>query len=84
LHPPGKPSVDRAEHLKDIKIPTLFIQGTRDKLAEWSLTKNVINNLSQATLCKIEGADHAFKAGKQNLIPTLAMLTSLWIKTLSS
>jgi predicted alpha/beta-hydrolase family hydrolase len=84
LHPPGKPSVDRAEHLKDIKIPALFIQGTRDKLAEWSLTKNVINNLSQATLCKIEGADHAFKAGKQNLIPTLAMLTSLWIKTLSS
>ena len=84
LHPLGKPSVDRAEHLKDIKIPTLFIQGTRDKLAEWSLTKNVINNLSQATLHKIEGADHAFKAGKQNLIPTLAMLTSQWIKTLSS
>lgn len=84
LHPPGKPSVDRAEHLKDIKIPMLFIQGTRDELAEWSLIESVINNLSQATLYKIEGTDHAFKAGKQNLIPTLAMLTSQWIKTLSS
>jgi predicted alpha/beta-hydrolase family hydrolase len=84
LHPPGKPSVDRAEDLKDIKIPMLFIQGTRDELAEWRLIESVINNLSQATLHKIEGADHAFKAGKQNLIPTLAMLTSLWIKTLSS
>lgn len=84
LHPRGKPSADRAEHLKDIKIPTLFIQGTRDELAEWSLIENVTNNLSQATLRKIEGADHAFKAGKQNLIPTLAMLTSHWIKALSS
>jgi predicted alpha/beta-hydrolase family hydrolase len=84
LHAPGKPSVDRAEHLKDINVPMLFIQGTRDELAEWSLVESVTNSMPQATLRKIEGADHAFKAGKQNLIPTLAMLTSLWIKTLSS
>lgn len=84
LHPPGKPSVDRAEHLKDVKVPMLFIQGTRDELAEWSLVESVTNSLPQATLRKIEGADHAFKAGKQNLIPSLAMLTTQWIKSLSS
>jgi uncharacterized protein len=79
LHPPGKPSVDRAEHLKDIKVPMLFIQGTRDELAEWSLIENVTNSLPQTMLCKIEGSDHAFKAGKQNLIPVLASVTKDWI-----
>ena len=79
LHPLGKPSVDRAEHLKNIKIPMLFIQGTRDELAEWSLIESVTNSLLQATLCKMEGADHAFKAGKQNLIPVIASSTKDWI-----
>ncbi len=83
LHPPGKPSVDRAEHLKDIKVPMLFIQGTRDELAEWTLIESVTNSLSQTTLCKMEGADHAFKAGKQNLIPLIASITKEWIGELS-
>lgn len=82
LHPPGKPSVDRAEHLKDTKVPMLFIQGTCDELAVWSLIESVTNSLPQATLRKIEGADHAFKAGKKNLIPDLAMHTKQWISNL--
>lgn len=83
LHPLGKHSVARAEHLKDVKVPMLFIQGTRDELAEWSLVESVTNSLPQATLCKMEGADHAFKAGKQNLPPVLASLTKDWICKLS-
>lgn len=79
LHPAGKPSIERAKHLNDLKTPMLFLQGTRDELAEWNLIVDVTNKLHHATLKKIEGADHAFKAGKQNLIPTLADLTKQWI-----
>ena len=35
LHPAGKPSAERAEHLREVKIPMLFLQGTRDALAAW-------------------------------------------------
>src|SRR5688572_1524494 len=41
LHPAGKPSVERAEHLKDIKVPMLFLQGTKDTLATWDLVESV-------------------------------------------
>src|SRR5882724_7178991 len=51
LHPAGKPSSDRARHLADVKIPMLFLQGTRDALAELSLLEPVVKNLrSSATL----------------------------------
>jgi predicted alpha/beta-hydrolase family hydrolase len=80
LHAPGKPSVDRAEHLKDIKVPMLFLQGTRDELAAWSLIEKITNELSLATLYKLEGANHAFKSGKENLIPVLASATKEWIE----
>ncbi len=79
LHPPGKPSVERAAHLKDIKIPMFFLQGTKDELAEWSLIEKVTSELPLATLQKIEGADHAFKSGKQNLVPVMAIETFEWI-----
>ncbi len=80
LHPAGKQSIDRADHLKNIKIPMLFLQGTRDSLAEWSLITTVTESLSTATLKKLEGADHSFKAGKQNLIPVLAQSIKEWIE----
>jgi predicted alpha/beta-hydrolase family hydrolase len=80
LHAPGKLTIDRADHLKDVKVPMLFIQGTRDELANWSLIEKVTNELSLATLCKIEGANHAFKSGKQNLIPVIAQATKEWIE----
>lgn len=79
LHPAGKPAIDRAEHLKTITKPMLFLQGTRDDLAAWSLIEQVTTELPKATLIKMEGADHAFKAGKQNLIPVLAMEISNFI-----
>jgi len=72
LHPVGKPSIDRAEHLKDVKVPMLFLQGTRDELATLELIEQVCSSLKLATLVKLEGANHAFKAGKQDLIPVLA------------
>jgi len=80
LHPPGKPSIERAEHLKGIKIPMLFLQGSRDELATWNLIESVCSPLPSAKLVKIEGANHAFKAGKQNIIQLLANTTKDWIE----
>ncbi|MDZ7649483.1 MAG: alpha/beta family hydrolase [Cytophagales bacterium] len=79
LHPAGKPAMDRADHLEKIKIPMLFLQGTRDTLAEWSLIENVTQKLPTATLIKFEGADHSFKVSRQNLLPKLAEEISSWI-----
>ena len=79
LHPAGKPSIDRAEHLKEVKVPMLFLQGTRDELATLELIEQVCAFLKQSTLIKLEGADHAFKAGKQDLIPVLAKYANDWI-----
>lgn len=79
LHPIGKPSTDRAEHLKKIKVPMLFLQGTKDTLAEWQLIEEVCKSLPNATLVKLEGADHSFKKSKENLIPVLAEHTRKWI-----
>jgi uncharacterized protein len=80
LHPSGKPSTDRAEHLKQVKVPMLFLQGTRDELATLELVEQVTSSLKNATLVKLEGADHAFKAGKQDLIPVLAKHAIDWMK----
>jgi uncharacterized protein len=61
LHPAGKPSDDRAKHLFDVHIPMLFVQGTRDTLAELKLLEPVIERLGpSATLHTEEGADHSF------------------------
>jgi hypothetical protein len=79
LHPAGKPSVERGDHLKEVKIQMLFLQGTRDALAELNLIEQVTASLELAKLHLLEGADHAFKSGKQNLIPTLAKETKDWI-----
>ncbi len=79
LHPAGKPSVERAEHLKDVKLPMLFLQGTRDELATLNLIEEVCSSLPLATLVKIEGADHAFK---QNIISVLANNARDWMDKL--
>ena len=61
LHPAGKPSTDRADHLADVNVPMLFLQGTRDALAELSLLEPVVKGLGRkATLQLAESADHAF------------------------
>jgi uncharacterized protein len=61
LHPAGKPSDERAAHLSDVKIPMLFLQGTRDALAELSLLDPLVKRLGKrATLKLFEDADHSF------------------------
>lgn len=61
LHPAGKPSGDRARHLADVDIPMLFLQGTRDALAELSLLEPVVKKLGKlATLHLVKEADHSF------------------------
>jgi hypothetical protein len=61
LHPAGKPSTDRADHLSKVAIPMLFLQGTRDTLAEVALIEPVVQRLGpRATLHLVEGADHSF------------------------
>jgi hypothetical protein len=79
LHPPGKPGLERAAHLYQIKIPMLFLQGTRDELAEWNLIEEVTRKLPLSSLLKLDGANHAFKKGKENLIPLLAESTQKWM-----
>lgn len=82
LHPPGKPSTERSEHLKDIQIPMLFLQGTRDALASVSLIESVSSSLNETVLIKIEGADHAFKAGKQDIVQVLSKAARNWIENM--
>ncbi|SDT35100.1 alpha/beta hydrolase family protein [Bradyrhizobium canariense] len=61
LHPAGKPSSDRAKHLADVHIPMLFMQGTRDNLAELALLEPVVTGLApSASLHLIKDADHSF------------------------
>ena len=60
LHPAGKPSTERAAHLVEIKIPMLFVQGTRDKLAEPELIRPVVAGLPSASCHEVEAADHSF------------------------
>jgi predicted alpha/beta-hydrolase family hydrolase len=82
LHPAGKPSVERATHLSMVNLPMLFLQGTRDALADWKLIEGVGDQLPLATLIKFDGADHSFKAGKQNLIPVISEAIRNWMKSL--
>jgi uncharacterized protein len=77
LHPAGKPSTDRAEHLQHVTVPMLFLQGTKDELATWDLIEGVCGSLEQATLIKLEGADHSMKAG--TIIKTLAKSSKEWM-----
>lgn len=79
LHQPGNPGVERAQHLNDVKVPMLFLQGTRDALADFKLIQQVVNGLKKSKLISFEGADHSFKAGKQNSIPAMADETARWV-----
>jgi predicted alpha/beta-hydrolase family hydrolase len=61
LHPAGKPGVSRADHLGEVKIPMLFLQGTRDALAELLLLEPTVSSLApHATLILADEADHSF------------------------
>jgi predicted alpha/beta-hydrolase family hydrolase len=61
LHPAGRPSDERAAHLRDVQIPMLFLQGTRDELADVGLLRSVVERLgTHSTLRLMEQADHSF------------------------
>ena len=61
LHPAGKPSSDRAKHLAEVRVPMLFMQGTRDKLAELARMEPVVTSLGPpASLHLVREADHSF------------------------
>lgn len=61
LHPAGKPSADRAKHLSDVHVPMLFVQGTRDNLADVKLLEPVVKSLGpSASLHWVAEADHSF------------------------
>jgi predicted alpha/beta-hydrolase family hydrolase len=64
LHPAGAPSSTRGAHLSLVTVPMLFLQGTRDHLADLDLLRPLLAGIPLATLTIIEGADHSFKAPK--------------------
>ncbi len=84
LHAPGKPSVTRAEHLDAVRIPMLFLQGSRDEFAQLDLLTRVCEQLGErATLQVIEGGDHSFKVPKkiqsaEAVLATLADSIAEW------
>ena len=67
LHAPGRPGDRRGEHLNDVTVPMLFLQGTRDALADLDLIRGVTTRLGpRATLHVLEGGDHSFKVLKRS------------------
>jgi len=90
LHPAGNPSRARADHLAKIELPMLFLQGTRDALADLSLLRPVIQDLGRrASLHVIEHADHSFhvpvKSGRKDAEVMDELLSALagWMLSLA-
>jgi predicted alpha/beta-hydrolase family hydrolase len=81
LHPMNDPGVTRAEHLKTVDVPMLFLQGTKDTLARLDLIEGVCGSLPLADLQTFEGSDHAFMRGKKSFVPELADAAAQWLKS---
>jgi predicted alpha/beta-hydrolase family hydrolase len=63
----GRPSVERGKHLHDVPLPMLFLQGTRDRLADLQLLQPLCDTLGRrVTLHAVEGADHSFRVLKRS------------------
>lgn len=89
LHPPNRPGTARAEHLSRVRVPMLFLQGTRDDLADLGLIREVTGKLgSVATLHAVEGANHSFAVLKRSgrnagqVLAELAETTAAWFSRL--
>jgi len=65
LHAPKRPGTERAAHLTRVRVPMLFVQGTRDALATWDLLEPVVRALPRATLHPILEGDHGFRVPKR-------------------
>jgi uncharacterized protein len=90
LHPAGKPGIERAAHLSDVKVPMLFVSGAKDALAEIDLLKPVVEGLGdRATLVVIADADHSLKVpARSGRTPAEAEAEALdamaeWMKALT-
>ena len=84
LHPAGKPSTERAEHLARVGQPTLFVQGTRDRLGGLDLLRPVLP--PRATLHVVEGADHGFVVkgrGSGDVLREIAEAVARWAAALA-
>lgn len=90
LHPPKRPGVARAEHLSRVRLPMLFLQGTRDDLADLDLLRPICAGLGpDAALHVVEGADHGFEVLKRSgrttrdVLDELADTVAAWGRTLA-
>jgi predicted alpha/beta-hydrolase family hydrolase len=90
LHPPGRPSTQRAQHLARVAVPMLFLQGTRDTLAEPSLVRSVCDDLGErAVLHVVPDADHSFHVPKSSrrtdadVLDDLARVVADWAARIS-
>jgi len=90
LHPAGRPGTSRADHLAKVALPMLFLQGTRDTLAELDLLRPVLAPLgARAALHVIEHADHSFHVLKRSgrsdeaVLDELAATITTWQGTLA-
>jgi predicted alpha/beta-hydrolase family hydrolase len=62
IRAPGRPSEERAVHLFHVEVPMLFVQGTRDRLADLGLLEGLMERLGpRASLRLVQGADHSFR-----------------------
>ena len=88
LHPAGSPASARGAHLSRVTVPMLFLQGTRDKLAELGLLRPTLAEIPHTTLKVFEGADHSFhllkSAGRsdQELLEEIARTVADWAGSL--
>jgi len=90
LHPSARPGIERAAHLAEVDLPMLFLQGTRDELAELELIQGVVQGLgSRATLHLEDDADHAFhvraRSGRNDaqVLQALAHATAAWLSRIA-
>jgi len=89
LHPSGKPGTERGDHLAEVDLPMLFLQGTRDKLAELDLLRPLCDQLGdRVKLHIVDTADHSFKVLKRSgktfeqVQAELAQTIASWASTL--
>jgi hypothetical protein len=89
LHPPSQPSDERGKHLADVQLPMLFLQGTRDELADLALLQPLVQALGErATFKVIEHADHSFhvlaRSGRNDkqVMEELLDAVGAWVGTL--
>ena len=85
LHAAGQPGTSRAEHLTRVGVPMLFLQGTRDTLAELELLRPIVERLPRAVMHVVDGADHSFamlkRSGRTNqqVLDELASTVAEWV-----